>query len=217
MNYIHASLVISNQSIFVKYLVVHHYSKCTKCKVFFNFSFFCKQLFWQKGDNKWLIEDWEIIARLGLNQDIKTGNCGFQCAIPHQWIAQWQVSNVSEVCDRWHFSVAAQWSKYHCYKQAPSRYDLKCLKATLNPNKQRKQNLLLTWSDAGGSPCWSADSTSSSSSSFSCLISFVIFFLFFRPRGALRSSSVELSAEPSVIADISSSFICWVLLFFFPY
>ena len=36
MNYIHASLVISNQSIFVKYLVVHHYSKCTKCKLFFS-------------------------------------------------------------------------------------------------------------------------------------------------------------------------------------
>ena len=38
----------------------------------------------------------------------------------------------------WHSCVAAHWSKYHCYKQAPSRYDLRCLKATLNPNKQTK-------------------------------------------------------------------------------
>ena len=38
----------------------------------------------------------------------------------------------------WHFCVAAHWSKYHCYKQAPSWYDLRCFKATLNPNKQTK-------------------------------------------------------------------------------
>ena len=37
----------------------------------------------------------------------------------------------------WHSSVAAHWSKYHCYKQAPSRYDLRYLKAMLNPNKQK--------------------------------------------------------------------------------
>ena len=36
----------------------------------------------------------------------------------------------------WHSCVAAHWSKYHCYKQEPSRYDLRCLKATLNLNKQ---------------------------------------------------------------------------------
>ena len=36
----------------------------------------------------------------------------------------------------WHSCVAAYWSKYHCYKQAPSWYDLRCLKATLNPNIQ---------------------------------------------------------------------------------
>ena len=35
------------------------------------------------------------------------------------------------------FSVA-HWSKYHCYKQATSRYDVRCLKATLNRNKQIK-------------------------------------------------------------------------------
>ena len=28
-----------------------------------------------------------------------------------------------------------EWFKYHCYKQAPSRYDLICLKTMLNPNK----------------------------------------------------------------------------------
>ena len=36
----------------------------------------------------------------------------------------------------WHSCVAAHWSKYHCYKQAPSRYDLRCFKAMLNPNNK---------------------------------------------------------------------------------
>ena len=80
-------------------------------------------------------------------------SCVFQFDVPHQWIAQQQVSPVSVYCDRvgvmsphpvtvysvsaaWHFFVIAHWSKYHCYKQAPSRFDLRCLKATLNPNKQ---------------------------------------------------------------------------------
>ena len=40
---------------------------------------------------------------------------------------------VSTAC---HSYVAVHWSKYHCYKQALSRYDLRCLKATFNPNKQ---------------------------------------------------------------------------------
>ena len=37
-----------------------------------------------------------------------------------------------------HSCVAAHWSKYqcHCYKQALSQYDFRCLKAMLNPNKQ---------------------------------------------------------------------------------
>ena len=30
----------------------------------------------------------------------------------------------------WLSSVAAHWSKYHCHRQAPSRYDLRCSKAT---------------------------------------------------------------------------------------
>ena len=38
----------------------------------------------------------------------------------------------------WHSTVAAHWSKYHCYEQAPSWYDLRCLKATLHLNKQNK-------------------------------------------------------------------------------
>ena len=28
------------------------------------------------------------ISRSGLTQDIKMGNCVFQCDVPHQWIAQ---------------------------------------------------------------------------------------------------------------------------------
>ena len=86
------------------------------------------------------------ISRSGLTQDIKLGSCVFQCDVPHRWIAQRQVGPVSVYCDgvgcpvlvsaAWHFCVAAHWSKYHCYKQAPSWYDLRCFKATLNPNKQ---------------------------------------------------------------------------------
>ena len=70
-----------------------------------------------------------IISRLGLTQDIKIGSCVFQCDVPHQWIAQPRVGHVSVYCDRmtWHPCVAAHWSKYHYYKQAPSRYDLGCL------------------------------------------------------------------------------------------
>ena len=39
----------------------------------------------------------------------------------------------------WHgipVSMAAHWSKHHCFKQAPSRFHLRCLKAMFNPNKQ---------------------------------------------------------------------------------
>ena len=35
----------------------------------------------------------------GLTQDIKIGSCVYQCDIPHQWIAQWQVGPVSVCCD----------------------------------------------------------------------------------------------------------------------
>ena len=35
-----------------------------------------------------------------------------------------------------HSSVTAYWLKYHCYKQAASQYELRCLKATIKPNKQ---------------------------------------------------------------------------------
>ena len=41
--------------------------------------------------------------------------------------------HVSAAC---HSSVAAHWSKYHYYKQAPSQFDLRCLKAILKSNKQ---------------------------------------------------------------------------------
>ena len=64
----------------------------------------------------------------------------FQCDVTHQWIEQRQVDPVSVYCDGVGCyvscprhgvpsSVVAHWSKYHCYKQALSRYDL-------SPNKQ---------------------------------------------------------------------------------
>ena len=94
------------------------------------------------------------ISRLGLTQDSKMGSCVSQCDIPHQWIAQWQVGPVFVYCDRnglscpvfaaWHSCVAAHWSKYHCYKQALSWYDLRCLKATLNPKSKQNNNSMIT-------------------------------------------------------------------------
>ena len=50
----------------------------------------------------------------------------------------WRGGVSCPVSAAWHFCVAAHWSKYHCYKQAPSWYDLRCFKATLNPNKQAR-------------------------------------------------------------------------------
>ena len=84
------------------------------------------------------------ISQLGLTQDIIMGSCVFQCCVPHQWIAQWQVGLVFVYCDgvscrvsaAWHSCVAAHLSKY---KQAPPRYDLRCLKVTLNPKQTNKQ------------------------------------------------------------------------------
>ena len=40
----------------------------------------------------------------------------------------------------WHSFVTTHWSKYHCYNKAQSRYDLRCLKATLIPNKHKQTN-----------------------------------------------------------------------------
>ena len=89
------------------------------------------------------------ISRSGLTQNIKMDICVFQCDVPHQWIAAstatgrprvwilWRGGVSCPVSAAWHSCVAAHWSKYHCYKQAPSRYDLRCLKAPLNPNKQK--------------------------------------------------------------------------------
>ena len=86
--------------------------------------------------------------RVSVTQYIKMGSCVPQCDVPHQWIAQrqrprvcilWRRGVSYPVSAAWHSCVAAHWSKYQCYKQAPSFYDLRCLKVTLNPNKQTNQ------------------------------------------------------------------------------
>ena len=74
------------------------------------------------------------ISWSGLSQEIKMGSCVFQCDVPHQCIL-WRGGVSCPVSAAWHSCVASHWSKYHCYKQASSWYDLRCLKATLNPNK----------------------------------------------------------------------------------
>ena len=84
-------------------------------------------------------------------QDIKMGSCVFQCDIPHQWIAQRKVGYMPIYCGRLECHVQCLrhgipvWQhigqKYHCYKQAPSRYYRTCLKATLNPNTRLLDNV----------------------------------------------------------------------------
>ena len=54
----------------------------------------------------------------------------------------WRGGVSCPVSAAWHSCVAAHWSKYHCYKQAPSQYDLSCLKTTLNLSKQTEQMLM---------------------------------------------------------------------------
>ena len=55
----------------------------------------------------------------------------------------WRGGVSCPVSAAWHSCVAAHWLKYHCYKQAPSWYDLKCFKATLNPkqNNDKKRTV----------------------------------------------------------------------------
>ena len=82
------------------------------------------------------------ISRSDLTQGINMGS----------YVFQWRFTSMDSkmtgrprVCILWragvscpvsaslHSCVKAHWSKYHCYKQAPSRYDLRCLKAMLKP------------------------------------------------------------------------------------
>ena len=44
---------------------------------------------------------WGRISLSGVTQDIKMGSCEFQCDVPHQLVAQRQVSPVSIYCDGW--------------------------------------------------------------------------------------------------------------------
>ena len=53
----------------------------------------------------------------------------------------WRGGVSCPVSAAWYSCVAGHWSKYHSYKQAPSR----CLKATLNPNKQTKNDCIHIW------------------------------------------------------------------------
>ena len=66
---------------------------------------------WKVGRGSWV----------GQTLDIIMGSCGFQCYVPHQWIALRLVGSVSVYCNGMAFySVLAQWSKYHCYKKGTS-------------------------------------------------------------------------------------------------
>ena len=64
-----------------------------------------------------------------------TYSFGFPSDVPDEWIAQ-QIYPVSYTVNGWsvmscvlsmlYLNVAAHWSKYQCYNQALSRYDLRC-------------------------------------------------------------------------------------------
>ena len=62
---------------------------------------------------------------------------------PHVCILWW-VGRVScPVSAALHSCVAAHWSKYHCYKQAQSWYDLRCFKSDVKPKQTNKNGSLL--------------------------------------------------------------------------
>ena len=96
------------------------------------------------------VEDRGRISRSCVTQDIKMGSCVFQCDIQHQWIAQQQVGPVSVYCDSvWCHVLGVRhgfpvWQHIGQSTTATSRHrrdmnDLRCLKATLNPNKQNNK------------------------------------------------------------------------------
>ena len=92
------------------------------------------------------------ISRSGLTQ-----NRVFQCDVPHQSITQRQVSpassTVKDTVPGWGvmscvcgmaFLCGSTLVKVHCYKQATSRYDLRCFKATLNPKQNKSATVVIT-------------------------------------------------------------------------
>ena len=80
------------------------------------------------------------------------GSCVFQCDIPHQVIVQRQVGPVSVYCDwvgcrvlclRHGIPVWQHIGQSTTATSRESRYDLRCLKATLNSNKQTNKQTIL--------------------------------------------------------------------------
>ena len=93
------------------------------------------------------VEGRRRISHSGMAQHIKIGSCVFQCGIITSMnctatgrpcvclftgcVVVSCVCGIAFLCGSTLVEVA-----YHSYKQGPSWYDLRCLKATLNPNKQ---------------------------------------------------------------------------------
>ena len=95
------------------------------------------------------------ISRSGLTQDIKMGSLcipvwhstsmdSTETGWPRVCIL-WRGGVSCPVSAAWHFCVTAHWSKYHCYKQALSQYDLRCFKATLNPKQTKQTSCYITF------------------------------------------------------------------------
>ena len=69
------------------------------------------------------------------------GCCVFQCDVPHQWIVQRQVIPVSVYCDEVGCRVMCLWHGIPVLQISTVAIYLRCLKATINPNKQTNNDL----------------------------------------------------------------------------
>ena len=78
------------------------------------------------------------------------GSCGFQCDIPHQWIEQRPVGLVSVYCDgvgchvlclRHDIPVRQHIGQIPLLHAGNVANDLRCLKVTLNPNKETNRHI----------------------------------------------------------------------------
>ena len=99
---------------------------------------------WDKILNfEFLFISWATCASWNRTQAIRMDCRVFHCDVPHQWIAQWQVNPMSVYCDGCHVLCLRHgihvWQ--HIVTTATSRHrcdDLRCLKTTLNPNKNKQ-------------------------------------------------------------------------------
>ena len=78
----------------------------------------------------WYVEGHGRISRFGLTHDewvVVYSSVTFHIIGYNDSVCkQWSVGVSCPVSVAWHSCVTAHWSKYHCYKQAQSQYNLGC-------------------------------------------------------------------------------------------